>query len=301
MAAWAIPPVLSPGSRPPGSRCPVETTQRKGFQGQAPSGTDQRFSGWSHSFPSRAAHTEPSAAPRLAPHTALRGDQGVALELAHVAASWTLCVSNTTALPEAPETSWPSVPLAIPSTAGVPRVAALLARGRSSRPPTPPVDFPTTASLRLAASRGAGPRGLLWGGRGRGQGPGKCWAGGKRGKSRKGAEPGSGRSPGGLGWGGAGHGVEDSREGARVAGDYLRNWGAERGMNPAPAVEGSRCWVRRSGCVTRRRGAVGRSSARDGKGRVGEIALSESPLRPRLLPRASLPHHPRPHLNSDSS
>lgn len=169
MAAWAIPPVLSPRSRPSGSRCPVETTQKKGFQGQASSETDQRFSGWSHSFPSPEAHTDPP--PRPVPHTALRGDQGVALELAHVAASRTLCVSSIAALPEAPETSWPSVPLAVPSTAGVPRVAALLpALGRSSRPPTPPADFPTPSSLRLAASRGAGPRGGYCGGAGLGPG-----------------------------------------------------------------------------------------------------------------------------------
>lgn len=299
VAAWAIPPVLSPGRRPPGSRC------RRGDKAEEVVFKDRLSPVQTRDF--RDGRTPPAGqrrtTPTLPPPRTLRfcGDQGVALELAHVAASRTHCVSRTAALPEAPETSWPPVPLAVAGAAGVRRAAALLLARRSSRPPTPPADFPIRASLPLSASRGAG-SGVTAGGRGPGAGPGTGTdpepGTGEARPERGGAW--AGAESGGLDWGGAGCSVGDRREGARVAGYNLRNWGADRGMTPARAVAGSRCWVRQSGCVTRRKGAVGRSSAPDGKGRVGEIALSESPLRPHLLLRASLPP-PRLHLNSASS
>lgn len=99
----------------------------------------------------------------------------------------------------------------------------------------------------------------------------------------------------------------------------VQGWGrgpAQRGPGSqarrgvwAPGVQGSGSWRQyrghsrvsalgaRTGSGTRRRGAVLVGFARGGNGRVGEIQLTESPLRPRTLPRASLhPHQPHPHL-----
>lgn len=183
----------------------METRQRKWFSRTGSLQYRPEIFGMVALLPQRGSAEQP---PPFPPPRTLRfcGDQGVALELAHVAASRTHCVSRTAALPEAPETSWPPVPLAVAGAAGVRRAAALLLARRSSRPPPPPADFPIRASLALSASRGAG-SGLLRGarGRGRGQGPGQTLDRGQARPGRKGAEPEPGRSPGD--WDGAGQGA----------------------------------------------------------------------------------------------
>lgn len=85
--------------------------------------------------------------------------------------------------------------------------ALLLAYGRSPRPLTPHAEFPTPASLRLAAPRGAGPRGLLWGVGGGARGQGDAGLGEGEAGPGKGRSLGLGGVRGGLRWGGAGQGT----------------------------------------------------------------------------------------------